>query len=337
MSAGSAPPGVLLGCLIALPGQAGADDPLPTMSVNDAPLPEGDAVHVKITLSAASTDDVTVKATTSGGSGYTSRDETLTIPRGQTSADFDVQTAENDLDQPDRHFTVTLSAPTNATIADGTGTETITDDDATPTLAISGPAPIDEGSDNVSVHRRDHRQVRQHGHGQLRDGQRNGQPRRQDRITRERAASSPGRRVTPATSRSSYPIKEDTLDEIDETFTVNLSGASGATIAHRHCHDDDHRRRRLRRDHRNGQRRDRHRREHRHRGRHDHRHALRGERQAGHRAVRDRAGNGDRGSPTTRRSRRHVVFARGRDERRPCRSRSRATPCSRGTRSSRSS
>ena len=50
-------------------GEAGAEDPLPTVSVNSTSAPEGGAVPVRITLSAAADSRVTVKATTSGGSG----------------------------------------------------------------------------------------------------------------------------------------------------------------------------------------------------------------------------------------------------------------------------
>ena len=141
---------VALACGVVVPGQAGAEEALPTVSVSDASAPEGSPVKIKITLSAASADPVTVAAATSGGSGYTDRDETVTIPAGDTSVDYDIATAENDLDQPDRQFTVTLSAPTNADAGDTTGTGTITDDDATPTLAITGPAPIAEGAVNAS-------------------------------------------------------------------------------------------------------------------------------------------------------------------------------------------
>ena len=101
---------------------------------------EGDAVSVRITLSAAAGADVTVKATTSGGSGYTGRDETVTIRRaGQTGGDFDVATdrERSRRARPQIHGRRSRD-PNGATLGTATGTETITDDDATPTLAISG-------------------------------------------------------------------------------------------------------------------------------------------------------------------------------------------------------
>ena len=41
------------------------------------------------------------------------------------------------LDEIDEGFLVNLTGPTNATLADGQGAGTITDDDATPTLSIN--------------------------------------------------------------------------------------------------------------------------------------------------------------------------------------------------------
>ena len=49
------------------------------------------------------------------------------------------------LDEVDETFTVNLANPTNATVSDGTGLGTITDNDATPTLSISD-VTVNEGS-----------------------------------------------------------------------------------------------------------------------------------------------------------------------------------------------
>ena len=55
-------------------------------------------------------------------------------------------------DEDAETFTVTLSTPSNATILDGTGTGTITDNDGVqpslPTLSI-GDAPVGEGAGNA--------------------------------------------------------------------------------------------------------------------------------------------------------------------------------------------
>ena len=135
---------VLLVCVIVLPGQAGADDP-PTVSVNDASAPEGSPVPFEIRLSAVAAEDVTVTASTTGGSGYTPRSETVTIPAGATSVPFGVETQGTRADEDDRQFQVSLSAPSsNATLGDASGVGTITDDDDPPTLSL-GDATVTEG------------------------------------------------------------------------------------------------------------------------------------------------------------------------------------------------
>ncbi len=139
---------ILLLCVVVLPGQAGAEDPLPTVSVGDASATEGGILTFAVTLSAATTEDVTVTAGTAGGSGYTTRTAPVTIPAGQTSAPFAVESQGDDLDDSDRQFQVNLSdLSANAAPGDMSGTGTISDDDATPTLALSGPASVGETGD----------------------------------------------------------------------------------------------------------------------------------------------------------------------------------------------
>ena len=56
-----------------------------------------------------------------------------------------METREDDTDEPDEMFTVTLSNPSGATLDDDTATGTITDDDV-PTLSIAN-ATVEEGDD----------------------------------------------------------------------------------------------------------------------------------------------------------------------------------------------
>ena len=210
-------------------GQAGADGPLPTISVNDVSKPEGQTLDFKITLSAAAEADVTVTAATSGGSGYTARNETVTIPAGQTSANFDIATQGNDRDEADRQLAVTSRSSDNATIAKGTGAGTITDDDATPTVAISGPPPIPEGAVTASY------TVTMTGksasgitvnyttaNGSATAGPNADYDAKSGQLTW--AAGETGAKSF------DVQIREDTLDENDESFSVNLSGGTGAIV-----------------------------------------------------------------------------------------------------------
>jgi hypothetical protein len=131
------------------------DDATPTLSIGDVTLAEGDVSGTKdfvftVTLSAASNLPVTFKAqtvdgTALAGSDYTALTQTLTIPAGQTSATFTVKVAQDSSFEPDENFTVQLSDVTNATVTDGTGLGTITNDDVKPTLKISDVI-VDEGN-----------------------------------------------------------------------------------------------------------------------------------------------------------------------------------------------
>ncbi|MBN9524243.1 FG-GAP repeat protein, partial [bacterium] len=115
------------------------DDPVPTVSIGDATLPEGAAgpapFTFTVTLSAASGQTVTVNyltadgtATFAGGDYFPAAGTLMFLP-GETTKTVTVLVAGDTVNEADEAFTVTLSAPTNATIATGTGTGTITNDD----------------------------------------------------------------------------------------------------------------------------------------------------------------------------------------------------------------
>ena len=94
-----------------------------------------------VTLSSIPEVDVTVHYETAdiwvadAGSDYTSTSGDVTIPAGQTSATLAVAVLGDRLVEGNEEFAVNLSAPTNATIADGRGIGTILDDE--PRISIS--------------------------------------------------------------------------------------------------------------------------------------------------------------------------------------------------------
>ena len=117
------------------------------MSIGDATVGEaaGTATFT-VTLDAASGQTVTVDYVTSAGTAiedtdYTGVSGTVTFVPGSTAETIDVPILPDALDEDNETYTVLLSSPTNATIGDGSGLGTITDDDPTPSLTI----------DNVSV------------------------------------------------------------------------------------------------------------------------------------------------------------------------------------------
>ena len=106
----------------------------PAVSVSDASAAEGDAVAFTVSLSAASSRQVTVDYATSGGTAtsgtdFTAESGTLTFGANETSKTVSVATTDDSVDEDDETFTLTLSSPANATLGDATATGTINDND----------------------------------------------------------------------------------------------------------------------------------------------------------------------------------------------------------------
>jgi chitinase len=136
------------------------DTPL-SVSINDVTLAEGNdgttnAVFT-ITLSGIRTQPVTVNyatadGTATAGTDYTATTGTVTVPAGQTTAIITVPVIGDLANEGDETFTVTLSGAVGATIADGTGTGTITNDDVAAgfsyhktSLLVSPSTPTSKG------------------------------------------------------------------------------------------------------------------------------------------------------------------------------------------------
>lgn len=136
-----------------------ASSAVPGISALDVSTPEGGPelsdhfVTVPVTLSAASTDPVsvswkTVDGTATGGANsdvsaadYVSASGQLTWVPGDTSENIDVLIDGGEFPEPDESFTIELSNPVNATITRGIITVTILNDDV--------PPPPEPGEVNV--------------------------------------------------------------------------------------------------------------------------------------------------------------------------------------------
>ena len=110
----------------------------PSVSVGDASVTEGNAgttpLSFPVTLSAASTQPVSVTYATADGtatapSDYAAANGTLTFNPGETSKTISVGVAADLAIEQDETITVTLSGAVGATIATGTATGRITNDD----------------------------------------------------------------------------------------------------------------------------------------------------------------------------------------------------------------
>jgi len=129
----------------------------PGVSVSDATVAEGNSGTVNatftVTLSKAAAVDVTVHyetvdGTATAGSDYVAASGDVVIPAGQTSHTFTVAVLGDRLAEPTETLAVNLSAPVNATIADGQGLGTILDNE--PRISINDVARS-EGKGNKTT------------------------------------------------------------------------------------------------------------------------------------------------------------------------------------------
>ena len=127
------------------------DDSAPTLSVGDATVSESDGtISFEVTLSSAAAVPVTVDFATNDGTAVDADDfdatnGSLTFAPGETTQTITVDLVDDVFDEIDENFTVVLSNPTDAIIADGTGDGTITDDVDNTNLVLTGPASVTEG------------------------------------------------------------------------------------------------------------------------------------------------------------------------------------------------
>ena len=92
------------------------DGALPGLTIDDAAVQEGGAASFEVSLSRMRDQPVTVNYRTAGGTATENTDydgafDTLTFEPGDTRKTIEVQTTEDDTDEPDETFTVTLSSP----------------------------------------------------------------------------------------------------------------------------------------------------------------------------------------------------------------------------------
>jgi hypothetical protein len=131
------------------------DDPMPTVSIGDVSVLEGDSGTIgatfTVSLNAPSGRQVTVDHTTSDGTAQAPGDY-VAIPRttsaftaGQTVRTITVQVKGDLFVEPNETLALNLSSPVNATIADSQGLGTILNDD------LAGPPPPPDQAPRITV------------------------------------------------------------------------------------------------------------------------------------------------------------------------------------------
>jgi Ca2+-binding RTX toxin-like protein len=215
------------------------DDAPPTLSMSDASVTEGNSgttnATFTVSLSALSGQTVTVNYGTVDGTAtsvsgdYTNTSGSLTFTPGESVKTITVGVNGDTLNELDESFSVSLSGATNASITDGQGVGTITNDDGLPSLTISDITVTEgnSGSTNaiflVSL------------------SAASGQAVRVDYTTANGSATTVGGDYTSAAGTLTFNpgetlktitigVNGDLLNEPDETFSVNLSNAASATI-----------------------------------------------------------------------------------------------------------
>ena len=217
------------------------DDSQPTISIGDAAVTEGNsgtiAATFTISLSNATTQNVTVNYATASdtatsGTDFVATSGTATITAGQLSTTVNVTVNGDTTFETNEFFFVNLTSPTNATISDNQATGIINNDDAQPpaiTISINDVA-VAEGASGTSVA----------GFTVSLSGA-STQTVTVTYATADDTAmagsdySDVGNSLSFAPGETSKPvsvsINGDTTFEPNETFNVNLSGATNATIS----------------------------------------------------------------------------------------------------------
>ena len=211
------------------------DDPTPTVTVADAAANEGDNVAFVVTLSAASGRDVEVDYATSeaspqsavSGTDFTAASGTLTIEAGAGTGTIEVAATEDDDEEDDETFTLTISNPRNATLGTpSTATGTI-NDGTLPRLSVADAAAT-EGSPvtfAVTLSAEAEAEVTATWTASIESGDTavlgDLGTTRTGAVTF--AAGDTGKTFTVAT------VQDDTV-EVNETFTVTLSGVSASAV-----------------------------------------------------------------------------------------------------------
>ncbi|MCO4294078.1 Ig-like domain-containing protein, partial [Solitalea sp. MAHUQ-68] len=139
------------------------DDAIPTVSISPTSqsVSEGTGagsttVNLTVMLSNSSAQTITVDYSTSAGTAtsgvdYTSVSNiTLTFAPGETSKNISITITRDNIKESDEQFSVVLSNINNATAGNLTGQVTITDDDAVPTISVAA-ASVNEGNTGTTA------------------------------------------------------------------------------------------------------------------------------------------------------------------------------------------
>ena len=218
------------------------NDAPPSISISDATIMEGtefadsNFVIFTVTLSAPSEKQIFAESSITQGTASSNIDYVNVsifvgfAPETVTTT-IAVPIVPDNIFEPDETFSVNLSNPTNGTIADGLGQGTIVNDDPQPSISISPTSLRTEGAAGTS--------------GNAQFGVALSNPSTQvitvsfatANVTAtagaDYVATSGTITFNPGETSKSIPVQVngDNIDEVDETYVVNLSNPTNATIS----------------------------------------------------------------------------------------------------------
>ena len=205
------------------------DDGTPQLTISDAASVEGDTAVFAVTLSHVSSSPIVVAFSTSDGTAHSPADYTATAGNlnfapGQISQTVSVVLAGDSLIETAERFTVTLSSPSNATIADGEGRGTIIDDDGMPALSAGDVSAIEGSTATFTVSLSAPTSAAVSVGYATANGTASDADYTAAAGTLEFAPGVTARTIT-------VSVTSDTLIESAETFSLNLSSPTNATLA----------------------------------------------------------------------------------------------------------
>jgi hypothetical protein len=214
------------------------DDEAATLSISDDVVGEGNLgattpASFDVTLSKPLTTPVTVgyataNGTAAAGSDYAAQSGTLTFNPGQTAQSVIIDVLGDDLASEDNEtFAVNLSAPSGANIADGEATGTIVDDEVMPAVSISDATVIEGSSASATFSvTLSHQSAEDVAVDYATVAGSAAAPADFDAVsdTLNFAAGSTAKSIV-------VPIKDDTLDEPIESFSIELRNHPKALAA----------------------------------------------------------------------------------------------------------
>jgi hypothetical protein len=220
-------------------GTIADDDAAPSLAINDVSVdPEGHEgtkeATFTVTMTGTSDKTVTVHWATNDNSAtsadYTSGSGDLSFAPDETTKQVVVTTKTDTLDEADETFKVNLSSAVNGTISDGQGVGTIKDDDTSNVTLAVGDLNVTEGNSGTTL-----------ANFAVTKTGATGLPVTVKYATADWTAKK-GLDYTEVTGTLTFqpnetskfvavPVRGDTLDEINETYSVNLSLPTNATIS----------------------------------------------------------------------------------------------------------